>query len=99
ALRHTRSFPTRRSSDLPGERDKLDDEPVDAQALRQKYLDVLNTQQRVNPAARVIARYLLLNHSIEPLIATLARGVLREDADFHRSEEHTSELQSRGHLV
>ena len=33
--------------------------------------------------ARLIARYLMLGHPVEPLIATLARAVLREDAEFH----------------
>jgi len=42
----------------------------------------LDTQQRVNAAARVVARYLDLGHPVGPLIATMARGVLREDADF-----------------
>ncbi len=69
---------------LPGERgDSPDDEPTGADELREKYLDMLDTQQRVNAAARVVARYLSLNHPAEPLLATLARGVLREDADFH----------------
>ncbi|MBV9866966.1 MAG: Rieske 2Fe-2S domain-containing protein [Abitibacteriaceae bacterium] len=68
---------------LPGARDQLDDEPTDAAELREKFLDALNSQQRVDAAARVVARYLNLGHPIEPLIATLARGVLREDADFH----------------
>lgn len=68
---------------LPGERDSLDDEPSDAAELREKYLAVLDTQQRVGAAARVVARYLSLGHPTEPLFAALARGVLREDADFH----------------
>jgi nitrite reductase/ring-hydroxylating ferredoxin subunit len=69
---------------LPGERgETLDDEPEEAEALRLKYLSVLDTQQRITAAARVVARYLSLGHPVEPLIAVLARGVLREDANFH----------------
>ena len=70
---------------LPGERDgdRLDDEPTGAAELRDKFLHTLDTQQRVSAAARVVARYLSLGHPVEPLIATLARGVLREDAEFH----------------
>ena len=34
-------------------------------------------------AARLVARYLLLGHPPEDLIATLARALLREDAGFH----------------
>jgi hypothetical protein len=68
---------------LPGERGMIDDEPSDAEALQDKFLDLLNSQQRVNQAAKVVARYLSLGHDVQPLIAALARGVLREDADFH----------------
>jgi nitrite reductase/ring-hydroxylating ferredoxin subunit len=58
-------------------------EPENAEALRAKFLDLLDTQQRVNAGAQVVARYLALGHSIEELIATLARAVVREDAEFH----------------
>jgi nitrite reductase/ring-hydroxylating ferredoxin subunit len=68
---------------LPGERDSLDDEPTDASELRAKFLQVLNTQSSVHEGARVVARYLELGHPVDPLIGTFARGVLREDADFH----------------
>jgi len=51
--------------------------------LLQKYLELLNSQQRVSASARVVARYLSLKHPLPPLVAALARGVLREDADFH----------------
>ena len=34
-------------------------------------------------AGRLVARYLALGHSADLLITTLARAVLREDADFH----------------
>jgi hypothetical protein len=83
---------------LPGERDsdQLDDEPTDAAALREKYLQTLDTQQRVNAAARVVARYLQLGHPVEPLIATLARGVLREDADFHTFQMLEAAVQQFG---
>jgi nitrite reductase/ring-hydroxylating ferredoxin subunit len=68
---------------LPGERAALDNRPVTAADLQKEYLDVLNTQQRVNAGAAVVARYLALGHPVKPLISTLARSVLREDADFH----------------
>jgi hypothetical protein len=55
----------------------------DASALRERYLELLDRQQSVSAAARVVARYLELGHPVEPLIGTLARGALREDADFH----------------
>src|SRR5207248_2658646 len=70
---------------LPGERaaDRLDDEPSDTAELRGKFLRALDTQQRIGAASRVVARYLSLGHPDAELIGTLARGVLREDANFH----------------
>jgi nitrite reductase/ring-hydroxylating ferredoxin subunit len=63
--------------------DKLDDESADAKALLARFLATLDTQQRVTAAGKVVARYLSLGHPIDPLLVTLARGVLREDANFH----------------
>jgi hypothetical protein len=37
----------------------------------------------VGAAARLVARYLLLGHPPEDLLATLAHALLREDAGFH----------------
>jgi nitrite reductase/ring-hydroxylating ferredoxin subunit len=62
---------------------KFDDEPEDAETLRAKFLDLLDTQQRVDAGAQVVARYLSLGYSIDELIATFARAVVREDAEFH----------------
>lgn len=83
---------------LPGERDRaaLDEESRDAEALREKYLDLHNTQQRVNASARVLARYLSLGHDLPPMIATLAQGVLREDADFHTFQMLEAALRQHG---
>ena len=68
---------------LPGERDSLDHEPRDADELLKMFLDALNTQQAVDRAASLVARYLSLDHPIEPLLDTLAQAVVREDANFH----------------
>lgn len=69
---------------LPGEAgDRLDDLPCDGEALREAFLQALDRQGSVRQAARLVARYLTLGHPSEPLITTLARAVLREDADFH----------------
>jgi hypothetical protein len=46
-------------------------------------LDAFDRQRQVDLSARLVARHLTLGHSPEPLIATLARAVLREDAGFH----------------
>ncbi|MGH6737193.1 MAG: Rieske (2Fe-2S) protein [Methyloceanibacter sp.] len=69
---------------LPGEVDNgLDDLPRDQGELRDAFLAALDRQGAVKTAGRFVARYLSLGHAAEPLIATLARAVLREDADFH----------------
>jgi hypothetical protein len=56
---------------------------IDADALRNSFLAALDRQGAVTDGARLVARYLLLGHPADPLIATLARAVLREDAGFH----------------
>jgi hypothetical protein len=69
---------------LPGEAsDRLDDLPCGDEALRTAFLAALDRQGSVRDAGRLVARYLTLGHSPDRLITTLARAVLREDADFH----------------
>jgi hypothetical protein len=69
---------------IPGEGgDKLDDLPRDNAELRDAFLAALDRQGAVKAAGRLVARYLILGHSVESLIATLSRAVLREDAEFH----------------
>ena len=72
---------------LPGEGDdELDDLPRDGGELREAFLTALDRQGAVKTAGRLVARYLILGHPVEPLIATLARAVLREDADPYLSD-------------
>ena len=69
---------------LPREgNDELDDLPRDGGELRDAFLTALDRQGEVKRAGRLVARYLNLGHPAEPLIATLARAVLREDSEFH----------------
>jgi hypothetical protein len=69
---------------LPDEGDdKLDDLPHDEGELRDAFLAALDRQGAVRTAGHLVARYLNLGHPVEPLIATLTRAVLREDAEFH----------------
>src|SRR5207253_10871122 len=88
ALLDLHSFPTRRSSDLCAEAARGVDGPV-------------GDRTRI-PRARAQS---LANG--RTLTASTARGHARDQRErivtmpsrFSRSEEHTSELQSRGHLV
>jgi nitrite reductase/ring-hydroxylating ferredoxin subunit len=68
---------------LPGEGDTLDAEPREADALLARFLELLDRREQVDAAARVVARYLRCGHPVGPLVETLARATVREDADFH----------------
>lgn len=69
---------------LPGEgADRLEDLPEAADDLRDALRDAFDRQRQTDAAARLVARYLLLGHPPEGLIATLAHVLLREDAGFH----------------
>ena len=69
---------------IPGEGgEQLDDLPADAEMIRAALLNAFDRQRQVDLAARLVARHLMLGHSPQALIATLARAVLREDAGFH----------------
>lgn len=68
---------------LPGERDSLENEPRDGQTLLNQFLEALNGQQKVQAAARAVARYLQRGHPIDPLLDTLTQAAVREDANFH----------------
>ena len=69
---------------LPGESGEgLDDLPAAAEEIRAALLDTFDRQQQIGAAARLVARHLMLGHSPDALIATLAQALLREDAGFH----------------
>jgi nitrite reductase/ring-hydroxylating ferredoxin subunit len=63
--------------------DRLDDLPRNGSELREAFLTAIDSQGAVKAAGRLVVRYLMLGHSVEPLIATLTHAVLREDAEFH----------------
>jgi nitrite reductase/ring-hydroxylating ferredoxin subunit len=69
---------------VPGDGgEPLDDLSANADKIRIALLDTFDRQRQVDLAARLVARHLMLGHSVEALIATLARALLREDAGFH----------------
>src|SRR5207253_10432738 len=89
--RHLHSFPTRRSSDLP------------AHTARNKLLNAIGPAL-ADDAGHLSTWFL---HDPDPWSGNrIPHGELRriarcvhERREVERSEEHTSELQSRGHLV
>jgi hypothetical protein len=69
---------------IPGDGgEPLDDLPADAGEIRAALLDAFDRQRQVDLAARLVARHFTLGHSVQALIAPLARALLREDAGFH----------------
>src|SRR5262249_16851822 len=68
---------------IPGDGgEPLDDLPTNAEEIRVALLDAFDRQRQIDLAARLVARHLTLGHSVEALIGTLARALLREDAGF-----------------
>jgi len=69
---------------IPGDDgESLDNLPANADEIRIALLDAFDRQRQVDLAARLVARHLTLGHSVQALIATLARALLREDPGFH----------------
>lgn len=68
---------------LPGERGTLDDLPTGASELLDQLLNVLDQRSEIDEAARIVSRYLRLDHKPAALIDTLMLATVREDHDFH----------------
>src|SRR5207253_10914384 len=86
------SFPTRRSSDLGSSRAKPKPSP---RTTRRSCSSPTPQYRAVGP------RWCLRRRALDEPPGTLRASSShhRRDRDYRRSEEHTSELQSRGHLV
>jgi hypothetical protein len=78
-----RRVPTGTAARLPAEADPLDDEPRETAALLSRFRHLLDVRHQVEPATRVVARYLRLGHLVRPLFDTLAWATVREDVGFH----------------
>jgi nitrite reductase/ring-hydroxylating ferredoxin subunit len=61
----------------------LDGLPTDGDELLENFLDLLDQRADIDDAARLVVRYLRLNHPTTSLFDTLTRAAVREDADFH----------------
>jgi nitrite reductase/ring-hydroxylating ferredoxin subunit len=59
------------------------DLPKDSSALLTSLLHALDSRQRADEAAHIVAHYLALGLDVKPLIDTLTMAVVREDFDFH----------------
>ena len=57
--------------------------PANPEDLLSSFLAALDKHGAITEAGCLVARYLLLGHPVDALIATLARAVLREDGGFH----------------
>jgi nitrite reductase/ring-hydroxylating ferredoxin subunit len=69
---------------IPGEGgERLDDLPAEVEKIRAALLDAFDRQRHVDLAGKLTARHLMLSHSPQALIVTLAHALLREDASFH----------------
>src|SRR5207253_3692499 len=90
------SFPTRRSSDLTGYADLLLEDLAATDPRRQDADEIHKAADRAAGLTRQ-----LLAFSRQQVLQPTVLEVNKLDSDLEkmRSEEHTSELQSRGHLV
>ena len=73
------------SARLPGleDRKSTDSEPGGAERILDDLLALFDRQQQANPAGVLVYRYLATGASVQRLIQTLGRALLREDAEFH----------------
>src|SRR5207253_10117230 len=93
------SFPTRRSSDLTaGLMVTLDVEADLAEPVLVAGLKEPNEALKVQ-AAHALAQRGLHADAVLPVVTAGLKNELASVRQQARSEEHTSELQSRGHLV
>ncbi len=68
---------------LPSETKPRDDLPSDAEGLRTRLLDLLDSRSEIDAAARIVSRWVALELPRSVLIDTLTFAAVREDIDFH----------------
>ncbi len=76
---------------LPEERPGSN-EGASATQLLDELLELTDREQRVNESAMVVHRYLNQGYDRAPLLATLGRTLLREDAEFHSYQMYEAGL-------
>ena len=81
---------------MPAARLPEDRPGADGRASQQELLDelleMMDREQRVNESALVVHRYLTQGYDKAPLLATLGRTLLREDAEFHSYQMYEAGL-------
>jgi len=70
----------------------------DPEALLREFLAVLDRQQQVAEAGRIVAAYLAGGGDPGPLLATLGRALLREDRNFHTIQTVEAAVRQYGRL-
>jgi len=70
----------------------------DPAALLRELLSVLDRQQQVADAGRIVATYLAGGTDAGPLLATLGRALLREDRNFHTIQAVEAAVRQYGRL-
>ena len=63
-----------------------------------RFLELLDTQQQVDPAGAMVYHYLSAGVPLAPLYRTLITALVREDADFHSFQMLEAALQQHGAL-
>jgi hypothetical protein len=69
-----------------------------ADEFPRRFLELLDTQQQVDPAGAMVYHYLSAGVPLAPLYRTLITALVREDADFHSFQMLEAALQQHGAL-
>ena len=77
------NMPAQRLPEPNGARAAGDPGSSPGQALGQEILNTMNSQQQVEPSARLVADYVAGSDNPDGVLAVLAHAMLREDSTFH----------------
>ncbi len=69
-----------------------------ADTVLRAFLPLLNNQQQVDEAGRLVYQYLALGGDAGPLFRTLAEALLREDGEFHSFQMLEAAIRQYGEL-
>jgi hypothetical protein len=66
--------------------------------FRERFMELLNIQHQVEPAAGFVHGYVRAGYPIQPLQRTLIDALLREDAEFHTFQMVEAALRQYGEV-